>query len=92
MTNPEILSEQEKKMKAFWYIFNNKNGDQKDLMNISPDLLEDFASSGYIAYGLDSSATPRFKTTSFGKEYAREVYMAMSSNLAHDDLAELLAE
>lgn len=79
-------------MKAYWYILNNKDGDQKSLLDISPDMLEDFASSGYIAFGMDSSATPRFKTTGFGKEYAREVYLAMSSNLAHDDLAELLSE
>lgn len=92
MEDTNKLSEEDKQLKAYWHIINNENDIQNELMEISPNSLENFGSSGYIAFGLDSFSNPRFRTTEFGKEYAGEIYKAMSANLAHDDIEALFSK
>lgn len=82
-------SEIEQRIKAYWYLINHKNGDQEDILNINPDFLDEFGSAGYITFGIDASATPRFMTTELGKEYAEEAYMALCSELVSEDIEEL---
>jgi hypothetical protein len=87
----EIKSQDEldQRIKSYWYLLNHENGDQKDIMDINPDFLEEFASAGFITFGIDAAATPRFMTTDLGREYAKEAYVALCSELAHDDYEEL---
>ena len=58
-------------------------------MDINPDFLDEFSSAGFITFGVDASATPRFMTTELGEEYAKEAYIAMCSELAREEIEEL---
>lgn len=82
-------NELDQRIRSYWYLLNHENGDQKDIMDINPDFLVEFASAGFITIGIDAAATPRFMTTDLGREYAKEAYVALCSELAHDDYEEL---
>lgn len=82
-------SELDQRIEGYRCLINHPNGDQAEILNINPDFLDEFASAGYITFGIDASATPRFMTTELGREYAKEAYMAMCSELVEEDVAEL---
>lgn len=91
MTNEEVKLKEEfdQRLKGYWQLINKRNGNQEEFFDINLDILDEFASSGYITFGVDAMATPRFKTTKLGEEFAKEAYMAMCSELALEDIKEL---
>jgi hypothetical protein len=90
MANEEKMqNELDKRIKGYWHLINNDSGNQKDILDIDPDFIDEFGSAGFITFGIDASATPRFMTTELGKEYAKEAYMALCSELAQKDFEEL---
>lgn len=87
--NEKLQNELDQRIKGYWYLINHENGNQEDIMDINPDFLDEFGSAGFITFGIDSSATPRFMTTELGREYAKEAYMALCSKMAQDDFDKL---
>lgn len=87
----KMQNELDQRIEGYWYLINHENGDQKDILDINPDFLDEFASAGFITFGIDAFATPRFMTTELGKEYAEQAYIALASELAREDLEELLS-
>lgn len=81
--------ETDNRIKGYWYLIKHKTGNQEDILDINPDFLEEFGSAGFITFGVDALATPRFKTTELGEEYAKEAYIAMCSELASEDVEEV---
>ena len=81
--------EMDNRIKGYWHLINHIAGNQEDILDINPDFLDEFSSAGFITFGVDASATPRFMTTELGEEYAKEAYIAMCSELASEDIEEL---
>lgn len=79
----------DQRIEGYRCLINNPSGNQSTILNINPDFLDEFASAGYITYGIDAFANPRFMTTELGREYAKEAYMTMCSELVKKDVEEL---
>ena len=79
----------DERIKGYLYLMTHDNGNQEDILDINPDFLDEFASAGFITFGIDALATPRFTTTTLGKEYAKQAYVALACELAQKELEKL---
>jgi hypothetical protein len=82
-------AELDERIKGYWHLISHKTGNQEDILDINPDFLDEFSSAGFITFGVDALATPRFMTTELGEEYAKEAYIDMCSELAREEIEEL---
>jgi hypothetical protein len=73
--------EKQERIEAYGFIINNESEEQ---IKLKPEFLEEFASLGYITFGMDALSVPRFKTTDFGRECAKEAYLELCSSLADE--------
>ena len=66
--------EVDNRIKGYWHLINHKAGNQEDILDINPDFLDEFSSAGFITFGVDASATPRFMTTELASEDIEELF------------------
>ncbi|MBO6023391.1 MAG: hypothetical protein J6P83_00870 [Bacteroidales bacterium] len=78
--NYEQLTD-EKLREGYWYVLQNPYGFLSELDNIHPDLADNFASVGIIAYGMNSHAGLRYQLTDDGRELAEISYDTITANL-----------
>lgn len=75
-----IISD-EKLRAGYWYVLQNPYGYLSDLDDIHPDLADNFARVGIIAYGMNSHAGLRYQLTDDGRELAEIAYKTITANL-----------
>lgn len=78
--NGENLTD-EKLREGYWYVLQNPYGFLAELDKIHPDLADNFASVGIIAYGMNSHAGLRYQLTDDGRELAEIAYNTITANL-----------
>jgi len=71
----------EKLREGYWYVLQNPYGFLSDLDEIHPQLADNFARVGIIAYGMNSHAGLRYQLTDDGRELAEIAYNTLTANL-----------
>ena len=71
----------EKLREGYWYVLQNPCDFLSKLDAIHPELAENFAKVGIIAYGMNSHAGLRYKLTDDGRELAEIAYNTITANL-----------